>query len=61
MDILANAGGPTRFAESRQIRVLKADGKVIKFDLTAYTEGLDAVLHQIFRLVTLFLSLRKLT
>ncbi|CAH0536161.1 hypothetical protein VMF7928_00250 [Vibrio marisflavi CECT 7928] len=41
MDILANAGGPTRFAESRQIRVLKADGKVIKFDLTAYTEGLD--------------------
>lgn len=40
MDILANAGGPTRFAESRQIRVIKADGKVIKFDLAAYTEGL---------------------
>ncbi|USD67801.1 SLBB domain-containing protein [Vibrio sp. SCSIO 43136] len=41
MDILANAGGPTRFAESRQIRVLKANGRVIKFDLTAYTEGLS--------------------
>ncbi|MDN2668846.1 SLBB domain-containing protein [Vibrio sp. 14N.309.X.WAT.E.F5] len=40
MDILANAGGPTRFAESRQIRVIKADGRVIKFDLSAYTEGL---------------------
>ncbi|MFS1442640.1 MULTISPECIES: SLBB domain-containing protein [unclassified Vibrio] len=40
MDILANAGGPTRFAESRQIRVLKADGRVVKFDLAAYTEGL---------------------
>lgn len=40
MDILANAGGPTRFAESRQIRVLKSTGQVIKFDLTAYTEGL---------------------
>ncbi|MBA5763539.1 SLBB domain-containing protein [Vibrio sp. 404] len=40
MDILANAGGPTRFAESRQIRLIKANGKVIKFDLTAYTEGL---------------------
>ncbi|EIN9355979.1 SLBB domain-containing protein [Vibrio vulnificus] len=40
MDILANAGGPTRFAESRQIRVLKADGRVIRFDLTAHTEGL---------------------
>ncbi|WP_252030804.1 SLBB domain-containing protein [Vibrio sp. SCSIO 43135] len=40
MDILANAGGPTRFAESRQIRVIKANGQVIRFDLTAYTEGL---------------------
>ncbi|YCO05182.1 SLBB domain-containing protein [Vibrio sp. VNB-15] len=42
MDILANAGGPTRFAESRQIRVIKANGKVIKFDLTAHTEGLTS-------------------
>ncbi|WP_198927241.1 SLBB domain-containing protein [Vibrio genomosp. F10] len=41
MDILANAGGPTRFAESRQIRVIKASGQVIPFDLTAYTEGLQ--------------------
>lgn len=40
MDILANAGGPTRFAESRQIRVIKADGRVVPFDMTAYTEGL---------------------
>ncbi|CAH1520711.1 Periplasmic protein SypC involved in polysaccharide export [Vibrio owensii] len=41
MDILANAGGPTRFAESRQIRVIKADGGVVNFDLTAHTEGLS--------------------
>ncbi|WP_022941043.1 SLBB domain-containing protein [Psychromonas hadalis] len=41
MDILANAGGPTRFAESRQIRVLKANGTIIAFDLSAYTEGLS--------------------
>ncbi|EDL51907.1 Polysialic acid transport protein KpsD precursor [Vibrio mediterranei] len=40
MDILANAGGPTRFAESRQIRVIKSDGRVVPFDMTAYTEGL---------------------
>jgi len=40
MDILANAGGPTRYAESRQIRVIKANGRVVKFDLTAFTEGL---------------------
>jgi protein involved in polysaccharide export with SLBB domain len=39
MDILANAGGPTRFAESRQIRIIKADSSIISFDLTAYTEG----------------------
>lgn len=39
MDILANAGGPTRYAESRQIRVLKLDGAVMRFDLAAYTEG----------------------
>ncbi|WDD96835.1 polysaccharide biosynthesis/export family protein [Thalassomonas actiniarum] len=39
MDILANAGGPTRFAESRQIRIIKASGEVRPFDLSAYTEG----------------------
>ena len=39
MDILANAGGPTRFAESRQIRIIKSGGKVVPFDLAGYTEG----------------------
>ncbi|WP_019614103.1 SLBB domain-containing protein [Psychromonas ossibalaenae] len=39
MDILANAGGPTRFAESRQIRIIKADTSIVAFDLSAYTEG----------------------
>ncbi|MDD1783938.1 SLBB domain-containing protein [Enterovibrio sp. ZSDZ35] len=39
MDILANAGGPTRFAESRQIRVIKADGTTVPFDLTLFSEG----------------------
>lgn len=39
MEILANAGGPTRYAETRNIRVLKADGGVEPFDLVAYTEG----------------------
>jgi protein involved in polysaccharide export with SLBB domain len=47
MDILANAGGPTRFAESRQIRIIRANGSVINFDLTAYTEGLNSNLPQI--------------
>lgn len=39
LDILANSGGPTRYAESRQIRILKSGGEVIRFDLAAYTEG----------------------
>jgi len=42
-DILANAGGPTRFAESRKIRIIRTSGKVDAFDLQAYTEGLTQV------------------
>lgn len=43
MDILANAGGPTRYADSRQIRIIKSDNRVVPFDLGAYTEGLNGV------------------
>lgn len=39
LDILANAGGPTRFAETRQIRIIRQDGGVERFDLAAFTEG----------------------
>ena len=39
MDILANAGGPTRFAESRHIRIIRADSSIVRFDLAGYTEG----------------------
>ncbi len=42
-DILANAGGPTRWAESRKIRIIRTSGKVDAFDLQAYTEGLTSV------------------
>lgn len=44
LDILANAGGPTRFAEVRQIRVLKGGGGIAPFDLQAYTENPDPAL-----------------
>lgn len=38
-DVLANAGGPTRFAETRQIRIIRADGRrVDPFDLGAFLE-----------------------
>jgi protein involved in polysaccharide export with SLBB domain len=39
IDILANAGGPTRFADTRQIRIIRSTGKVEMFDMPKYTEG----------------------
>ena len=39
LDVLANAGGPTRYADTRNIRILRADGGVVPFDLDAFTEG----------------------
>ncbi|WP_028118051.1 SLBB domain-containing protein [Ferrimonas senticii] len=48
LDLLANAGGPTRFAETRNIRVLRADHTVEQVDLLAYTEsGTGAALPQV--------------
>lgn len=47
LDILANAGGPTRYAESRQIRLLRSNGRVEAFDLQGYTEGLSASLPKV--------------
>lgn len=39
IDILANSGGPTRFADTRQIRLIKANGEVSLVDLPLFTEG----------------------
>ena len=39
LDILANAGGPTRFAETRHIKILTPEGESIVFDLQGYSEG----------------------
>lgn len=39
LDILANAGGPTRFADTRNIRLLREGGGVEPFDLAKYTES----------------------
>ncbi|MEC8327121.1 MAG: SLBB domain-containing protein [Pseudomonadota bacterium] len=43
LDILANAGGPTRFAETRQIKILTPAGKNTLFDLQAYSEGYQSM------------------
>lgn len=47
MELIANAGGPTRFAETRQIRIIRPNGKVDHFDLTAYTESGAGTLPQV--------------
>nr|WP_227739654.1 SLBB domain-containing protein [Vibrio sagamiensis] len=39
MDLLVQAGSPTRFADSSKIRILKANGTVTQFNLQAYTNG----------------------
>lgn len=38
LEILANAGGPTRFADTTRIRILKADGATETFNLVSYSE-----------------------
>lgn len=43
LGILANAGGPTRFAETRQIKILTPAGKNTLFDLQAYSEGYQSM------------------
>lgn len=39
-DVLANSGGPTRYADTRQIRLIRANGQVLGFDLAGFTDGL---------------------
>ena len=39
LDLLATAGGPTRFADTRQIRILHASGRVSHFDLQRHIDG----------------------
>lgn len=39
VDIIANAGGPTRFADTRQIHIIRADGKIENVDLVKFSDG----------------------
>lgn len=47
VDILANSGGPTRYAETRQMRVLRSSGAVEMFDMVKFTEGEAVTLPKI--------------
>ncbi|MGI9283307.1 MAG: SLBB domain-containing protein [Endozoicomonas sp.] len=39
LDVLANAGGPNRYADTRMVRILRTNGDVIPFNLQDYAEG----------------------
>ena len=48
LDVLANAGGPNRYADNSMVRVLRSDGNVIRFNLQEYAEGADVKVPRIF-------------
>ena len=39
LDVLANAGGPNRYADTRMVRILRSNGEVVPFNLENYAEG----------------------
>ena len=39
IDVIANAGGPTRYADTRQIHIIRADGTIENVDLVKYADG----------------------
>ena len=39
LDVLASAGGPNRYADTRSVRILRANGEVEPFNLMGYAEG----------------------
>ena len=47
LDVLANAGGPNRYADTRMVRILRANGEVIPFNLQQYAEGKEISLPEI--------------
>lgn len=47
LEILANAGGTTRFADTTRIRILKADGGTENFNLSAFSETGKGTLPEI--------------
>ena len=55
IDILATAGGPTRFADTINVRLLKADKSVITVNLPRFTEGRGEILPEVGAGDTIFI------
>ena len=47
LDVLANAGGPNRYADNSMVRILRADGDVVRFNLQSYAEGSNVSLPKV--------------
>ena len=60
LDVLANAGGPNRYADTSTVRVLRADGNVVRFNLQEYAEGGDVKLPSIFPGDAIFVSQKNM-
>ena len=54
IDIVAGAGGPSRFADTKSIRIIRADGSVVNVDLPSFTEGRGGVLPPVYPGDTVF-------
>lgn len=39
IDVLSSAGGPSRYGDTRLVKILRTDGSVQNFDLLAYSQG----------------------
>ncbi|WP_419834198.1 SLBB domain-containing protein [Endozoicomonas atrinae] len=47
LDVIANSGGPTQYADIRSVRILKSNGTVVPFNFQDFTEGRTSSLPQI--------------
>ena len=56
LDVLANAGGPNRYADTRAVRILRANGDVVPFNLQDYAEGYGGVVPDILPGDAIFIS-----
>ena len=54
IDIVAGAGGPSRFADTKAIRIIRAEGSVTNVDLPSFTEGRGGVLPTVYPGDTVF-------
>jgi protein involved in polysaccharide export with SLBB domain len=57
IDVISNAGGPSRYGDTRLVKVLHADGSVENVDLLAYSQGERVKLPQMRSGDTIFVPM----